>query len=276
MALAQTPDVMVRLDVRPTLRTQLGGANALRWYDVMGHHSTVGVYLILEPGLRALVSERLQRIPNDGDSSQIDEYWIEDEGLWRVGKQYIPFGRGMIVRESVEGARADSNLLFEGFLVSGAVFDAGKNRQRGAVVRLQGPIGLSVAVGRNLGISGSTLAVVRDPEKAAGARGGYRSIVGMDFVKRSGIWRFQAEVAAFTGGERKADREREVSDLLITAEPNPNRLYGVGWSRAWDEKNDTFRIQAQIPLQKSVWAEPIVRYRGGVLRDFAFTLRVKL
>ncbi|HVL38865.1 MAG TPA: hypothetical protein VM328_05685 [Fimbriimonadaceae bacterium] len=273
---AQAPDVMLKLDLRPTLRTELGGGNALRWYDALGNHSTVGLYLRLEPGLRALVSERLQRIPNDGDRNQIDEYYIEDVGIWRVGKQYLPFGRGLLIRESVEAARADTNLLLPGIRLTGAIFDAGMHRQRGVVVRLEGPIGMSFAVGRNLAISGTSLTVIRNPEASPGARGGYTSMLGLDYGRRAGMWRYQAEWVALRGGERPEDVEKEVSDVMILVEPNPLRYYGIGWSRAWNERNDQYRVFAQIPLDRSVWAEPMVRYRGGVLKDFSFTVHVKL
>ena len=104
-ALAQIPDVTIKVDAGLTYRSVRNGETTLRWYDGFGKHSTVGLLFWLEPGWRVYVSERLQRIEGDGDNEQLDEYYVEDPGIWRLGKQYLPFGRGLLLRESARAAR---------------------------------------------------------------------------------------------------------------------------------------------------------------------------
>src|SRR5688572_31745900 len=107
------------MDVNPHFRINADGDSNFRWYDPLGKHSTVGLSMILEPGFRVVVTEKLQRMPTDND--QLDEYYIEDEGNWRVGKQYLPFGRQTLLHESVQGGRVDTNLIIEGLPISFAV-----------------------------------------------------------------------------------------------------------------------------------------------------------
>ena len=43
MACAQTPDVVIRMDVNPHYRIDKDGVSNFRWYDSLGKHSTVGL-----------------------------------------------------------------------------------------------------------------------------------------------------------------------------------------------------------------------------------------
>ena len=90
-AQAQQPDVQVKVDLLPTGFTGLDRPNSFRWYDDLAHYSTVGLSVTFEQGFHAYVSERLERLPNNADSEQLDEYYFEDPGIWRLGKQYLPF-----------------------------------------------------------------------------------------------------------------------------------------------------------------------------------------
>jgi len=63
----------VKIDVVPTYRTSNGQGSRLTWYDTMGKYSTVGLSVRFEPGYRAFISERLQRLDNDADPEQLDE-----------------------------------------------------------------------------------------------------------------------------------------------------------------------------------------------------------
>ena len=76
LALAQFPDVQIKLDLRPTYLSSQGGRSTFRWYDAMGRHSTVGLVFLLEPGFRFFVAQRIQKIDDDPDRDQIDEMYL--------------------------------------------------------------------------------------------------------------------------------------------------------------------------------------------------------
>jgi hypothetical protein len=272
--LAQTPDVVVRMDINPHYRITGDGVSTFRWYDSLGQHSTVGLSMILEPGFRLFVTEKLQRMPTDND--QLDEYYIEDEGNWRVGKQYLPFGRGTLLHESTVAARVDTTLLIEGLPISLAAVDAGPRRQKGIVGRIGTRIGVSFAIGRHFGIDGTSLGLVRDPEEAPGEGRGYKNVVGLDVFKRIGVWRLQSEWLAFWGGETAADPDFEVSDVSFSYSNGLASTITLGWSRNWRSNADIFRAQAKILMIRGFWLEPLLRFRGSTFRDFGVSVRAKL
>lgn len=271
---AQTPDVVIRMDLNPTYRVDDRGGSSFRWYDTLGRHSTVGISMILEPGYRFLVTERIQRMPSDDD--QLDEYYLEDEGNWRVGKQYLPFGRSNLIRESVRAARIDSNLLIEGLPITIAACDGGNGRQKGVIGRVGSWLGISLAIGNFFGIDGTSLAVIRDPEDAPGKGRGYRQIAGIDFFRRLGMWRIQAEMITLRQGETAADKEGEVSDLNFSYQQTPANAIVFGWSKDWRNGASIFRVQAKVLATRSIWIEPLLRFEGAGFKDFSISLRAKL
>lgn len=274
LSFAQSPDVVVRLDVNPNYQIDSGGVSRFRWYDPLGKHSTVGISMILEPGFRLLVTERLQRMP--GDDDQLDEWYLEDEGNWRVGKQYLPFGRQGILRESALAARVDTNLVIEGLPIALAACDAGPGRQRGLTGRLGGRIGLSFAVGSRFGAQGTSLGVVRDPDLAPGEGRGYRQVIGLDFWRRLGSWRVQGEAAFFRAGQTSLDKDMSVTDLQFSQGRATLNTFTLGWSRDWAAVGDIYRAQAHVLMARSLWLEPILRFKGDRFFDFAVSLRAKL
>lgn len=273
-AIAQTPDVVIRIEANPQLRIDSDGKSSFRWYDTLGRHSTVGLSMILEPGFRLFVTERLQRMPTDDD--QLDEYYLEDEGNWRVGKQYLPFGQQTLLRESVQAVRVDSTLLIEGLPVSLAFCDGGDGRQKGAVARVGTWLGVSLALGTHFGIDGTSLALIRDPAGAPGKGRGYKQAVGVDLFKRYRGWRLQAEVVSLREGNTVADREGEVSDLSLSYQQSLSNSLVLGWSRDWRSDADFFRAQAKLLLMRGVWLEPLLRFRGSEFYDFGMALRMKM
>ncbi len=150
------------------------------------------------------VAQRLQRIPNDGDEEQLDQYYVEDPGLWRLGKQYLPFGRGLLLRESGRAARGDTNLIFQNLPISAAICDNGRDRTRGVFGRVGSTVGVSFAVGNNIGIQGTSLNAVRRPEDNPGAGRGYKFALGVDGAKRFWIFTVQGEVLALRRGHTRS------------------------------------------------------------------------
>ncbi|HZH99329.1 MAG TPA: hypothetical protein VEX38_10190 [Fimbriimonadaceae bacterium] len=273
---AQTPDVFVRVDTYLTYRSIKNGDTTLRSYDWLGRHSVVGLELALEPGFRGWVSQRLQRIPNDADPEQLDEYYIEDPGLWKLGKQYLPFGQQRMIRENGRAARADTNLLLEKLPISAAVVDNGSGRSRGVIGRLGGSLGLSFAAGKNFAAQGTSLNLVRSPEDAPGVGRGYGVLLGLDGRRRLGKFEISMEAVALRNGETGLDVDMEVSDLALVLRPWREGTVTVGWSRDWNQRLDFYRAQARMMLMPDVHLEPFIRFRQGVMYDLGLTLRVKM
>lgn len=276
LGFGQAADVKIKLDLllAPTWTDR--EPTLFKLYDRLGKFSTVSLSGSLETGWKFYVSQRLQKIDGDPDSGLLDEFYVEDTGLWRVGKQYLPFGR-RLMRESVLAVRGDSNLLFEGVPLSLAVLDGGKTLQSGVVARIGPPsFGVSLAVGQHFGINGSALTLIRTPEEFLPRGRGYRQAFGADFRRRSGKWTAEGEVIALRGAHLGVDRDIIASDLLSTFQIRKAASMGVGWTRQWDLGQDTFRASARIPVIDKISFEPLVRMRGSRLLDITFVIRISL
>jgi len=223
-----------------------------------------------------VVSQRLQRIPGDGDPDQIDEYYIEDEGIWRAGKQYLPLGGGRLLRESVVAVRGDTSLLLEGVPITAAACDGGPGRQRGFVLRLGGTFGATVAMGDHFGISASSLTLIRHPEDGPGMGHGYREVFGVDFQRSRGMYTFAGEVVALRDPNRRADKEETVFDVSVSLRPSRYRNFTLGWTHAAETHTDFYRLEGSIYVTRNVYAEPMVRFRNGSAFDYSVYLWVRV
>lgn len=274
-AQGQSPDVVIRVDLLPTYRSEDRHGSSFRFYDPMGRPSTAGLSLILEPGFRLTVTERLEPIENDADEDQIDEYTLEDEGVWKLGKQYLPFARNGLLRESVLAARADTNLVLEGLPIALAACDGGAGRPRGVIGRLGTRIGFSLALGQNFGVSSGSFTAVRRPEDGPGRGHGYGQLLGLDAWRRIGSFVLSAEWIAMLNGSTDQDEDRNVADVVLTYEMEKDRWYKVAWSRDSLQTPNFFRAEGSIPIQHGAWLQPIVKVRGTRVTDVAVTVRVK-
>src|SRR5438105_4538154 len=163
---AQQPDVAVKVDLVPTYHMGKGTDTSFRWFDTLGRYSTVGLALRMESGFRGFVSERIERPASNADPEQLDEYYIEDPGIWRLGKQYLPFGRQSLERESVRAARGDTRFIIPTIPMSLAICDNGSGRARGFVGRFGSTGGISFAIGDNFGAQPSAFDLIRQPDEA--------------------------------------------------------------------------------------------------------------
>jgi hypothetical protein len=272
---AQIPDVRIKLDVTLSFRSEKGEPPVLKPYSVFGRHSTVGLILYTEPGFRVFVSQKLQKISNEVDEEPLDEFYIEDEGIWRLGKQYIPFGTGAILRESVIGARADTNLILERFPISLGVFDGGAGEQRGVVGRIGTRYGASIAYGRHFGIASTALTQIRRPENSPGKGRGWRTAVGVDYTRRFDQVTVRAEGLALRRGETGLDEDLTLGDVSLTFQPNRNQSLTLGWTRILPSDGDVFRIMGSVRVSSLAFLEPVVRYRNQRLFDLALELRIR-
>lgn len=276
-AVAQIPDVAVHLDVRLNYRSTVGGDATLRYYDTLATPSTLSFSFNLEPGLKALVSQRLARIPGDGDRDQLDEYYVEDEGNWRVGKQFLPFGAGRLLHETAVAVRSDTSLFLQDFPIAVALCDAGPGRQRGVVGRIgNSRFGFSLAFGDHFGISASSFAVLRSPEESLGIGHGYRRALGVDSTQRTGTYALVAEFVALREGETEADYDTELFDARLILTPSRYRSVVLGVARDIRGHVDVERISGSFFVTRDVYLEPMVRFRNGKSFDFSLALRVRL
>ncbi len=273
-ASAQLPDVRIKLDTTITYLSAYKGRTSLRFYNPLGRFSTVSLTAYLEPGFKAYVSQKLERIANDSDKEQLDEYYVEDPGIWKVGKQYLPFG-GSILHESVQAARADTNLIIEGFPIAAAYCDGGPGLQRGVVGRIGSRIGASFAIGRHFGIAGSALDYIRRPEDSPGAGRGWKQAFGTDVSKRTGIVTLRGEVVLLREGETEADQNLQVYDANVTLDPTRYQSLTFGWSRRMPERADFYRFMGSFIVTQNTRLEPMVRYRDDKLYDVSISMRIK-
>lgn len=276
LAVSQTPDVAIFSDLRPTWSVENTNKSRFQWYDLQGRYSLIGFRLILEPGYRVSVSQRLQRIDNSGDPDSLDEYYIEDRGNWRIGKQYLPFGTRNMLRETALAARIDTRLVFDEVPIQIAYADAGPGRIRGVVARIGNSLGISAAVGNHFGIQSTALTQVQLPLDAPGRGRGYRLALGADATWDLKEAIIVAEWVMLKDGETSLDLDRNVSDIkFIWSIPHSSGRITTGWSRTWDLQKDFFHVEGEVPFNDKVTWIPFVRFDNQRLKDFGVSARIK-
>ena len=275
-ASAQSPDVAIFADLRPTWSFEDNSRSRFQWHDLQARYSLVGFRLILEPGLRVNVAQRIDRIKHSGDPDSLDEYYIEDRGTWRVGKQYLPFGTRNMLRETALAARYDTSLILEDIPLSIAYAYAGTDRIRGVVGRIGRSAGISFAVGNHFGIQATALTQIQLPHEAAGVGRGYRFAFGADATWDVKEFVVVAEWVMLRDGETALDESRDITDLKVIY-PIPRstgRLIGA-WSRSWDRNENFFRIEGELPFDEKISWVPILRFDSHRLRDFGLSARLR-
>ncbi|MBI5707983.1 MAG: hypothetical protein HZC36_13450 [Armatimonadetes bacterium] len=274
--LAQTPEVLVRLDLNLSFSSGPGTDTLFRAYDLKGRASTVGLHFSLEPGFLAVVSQRFQKVPTSADQNQLDESYVEDPGYWRAGKQFVPFGVGRILVESVSAGRIERFVGGDQVPATLALCQDLKGLARGFVGRLGGKFAISFAFGENFGVSATSLANVRKLDEAPGKGMGWGRVYGADFTSRRDHWTASVEVARFDRGATSAVRPETVSDVEFRLSPIKDKSLTFGWGRLWEKGVNVFRLEAHLPVASGLWLDPIVRMRDGKFMDAAFQIGVKL
>lgn len=276
VGMAQTPDWAVFVDAFPTLVWKEGDQSQLRWYTLDGQTSVVGFKMILESGNRVQISQRLQRYPGTGDIDQLDEYWIESTGSWRLGKQVLPFGKRALIKETVLAARLDTKLLIQGLPIQIAYADNGSTRTRGLVGRIGREAGVSFAFGDHFGIQGSDFSAFQTPSEALGASRGWRSMVGADFSLAWGSAMVGGEFLMARDANVKSDGNRDLTDLTATwFIPRSSDKFGFGWARRWDDATDTIRVFGEFTVATKASLRPYIRFDRDGFRDMAMTVRFR-
>ncbi len=276
-AQAQTPEISFFADIRPTLMRENNRRTVLRWYDPNGHFSIVGVRLLFENGLRGTVTQRLQRIESSGDPDLLDEYYLEDQGSWRIGKQYLPFGLQGIIKESVLGASLNTNLVFEEVPIKIAVCDGGTGRTRGVIARIGDKAGISFAYGDHFGIQGTSLTPFQLPKDSLGQGRGWKLALGADFGLNFANVTVSGEWVSLRRGNTPLDLDSDLSDIKMTYRFRSSRAtLSAAWSRSWDARRDNYRLEGVIPIDRKLSILPFIRYRNNRTTDLGVSARVRL
>lgn len=274
-ARAQIPDIQVHLDVTLSLRGANDTPSLFQFYDVMGRPSILGLSFYTQQGFRAYAAEKLQPLPGDATNDPFDEYYFEDEGIWRVGKQYLPFGSGKILHESALAARGDTNLILENVPIAIALSDGGDGFERGVTGRIGSMIGASIAYGRHFGIAATSLDDIRRPEDAPGTGRGWMEAFGVDASKRFDRWTVRAEAVNFQKGETPLDSNTTLFESAATFEPVRGISTTLTVTREMPDRVDFFRLSGAFAVIKRVTFEPMIRYRNGSLYDIVAQVRVR-
>lgn len=275
ICLSQTPDVAVFAEMRPSLMGARNGPTVLSWNDVDGYSSTVGFRLNLENGARMKVAQRLQRMPGDPDS--LEEGFVELRSEWRVGKQFMPFGRKALVREAVLGATFNTRLVFDGVPIEVMAFDSGPTRPRGVSARIGSRFGASFATGNHLVAQGGSLTPFRVLEAAPGTGRGYRLAFGADsaFGWAGGL--VTVEYLGLRDGETVDDRSMDLSDLRASWKlGKAEATIEFGWARDWTEAENRFRLAGTWDVSQKVKLMPLVRFDRKGIWDFGIQAVAKL
>lgn len=269
-AAGQAADVTLGFELRPTVLSG-SSSGSLRWNDFQRRSSTVNLRLGLEGSRQIIVRQRLVRGEGTGDPTFLDEAYLEQRGDWRIGKQYLPFGRRLLVRESVPALRADTELVFGGLPASVAAFDAGNGRPRGGSLRVGRALGFSVASGDHLGIQATTLALTGNGELGFGQGRGYRLLLGADLAWSFAGMFWQSEFVAFRNPMNPADRAFNVSAVTANLGP-PASVWGFGitWTRFWDTNRDSITLEITAPAEGQLLWRPFVRWTEGTIQEAGF------
>ena len=274
-AIAQIPDVLIHFEPLFNIRSDRNGKTTFQLYDALGNYGTVGLSFNLEPGFRVLVSQRLQKIDGNADDDQLDLLYIEDRGYWRLGKQILPFGRNGLLKESVYGARYETNLGWEALPASLSACDGGAGLQRGFMGRIGTRLGFSFAFGERFGIDASSLTVIRRPEDSPGKHRGFKQILGVDYSRKIRSLILRAEHAWFRKGQTALDEDFDVTDVSLSFEPDMRRAIVFGYARQWAESVNEFRLHGKFPAREGAWIEPIILIREASLRSIGVSVRMR-
>jgi hypothetical protein len=205
VAWAQQPTVFFGIRLHSQIRAEQG-TTMLRWYDDLARHSVVYLQAYHEAGYTAWIAQRLQNIPRDRTRTALDEVYLEKltisdgadgvadslTGL-RVGRFYVPFGAGLLLRESVMAVQSPTRFAIGNLPMRVAYLFNGKERQQGFYMRV-GTVngGISVGIGRHFGTDPHAFALWSLPEQLRSPTG-YQQLYGADIMREIGNHRLQLE-----------------------------------------------------------------------------------
>ena len=269
-AQSQAPDVRIKGDLSFNYINNDGVG--LRTISPLGRYSTISLSTLSPLGFNILLSQRFSFIRDDADNEFFDEYYIEDPGSWRIGKQYLPFGGGQILREAALAARVDSSLIFEGLPISLALVDAGKGRQAGVIGRLGGRgYGFSAALGSHWGINGTAFNLFQSLGPGLGRENGYQQAFGFDWNQRAGRLTSRYESVALRRSNSSGD-DLNLTDLSFIYDLGGRNSLLLGLSQG---KQRWLRFGGTYNAKHGVTVEALSRAMNGSIFESSLTLRIR-
>jgi hypothetical protein len=275
IAVAQAPDVKIKGDFSLGMTSSKDFSLGAKSYTPLGRYSIFSLQTLLPIGLNVFLSERSNAITNDPDNDSFDEYYVEDPGLWRVGKQYIPFGGGGFFRQSVLAARVDSKLLLGGLPAALAFVDGGRGHQYGLAGRIGNRgLGFSFALGRHWGINSTSLALTQSLQTPEGTGKGWEQAYEVDVNRRNGKFTYRAE-ALFLREPEGTSKEKELGDFQAIYDFGHKHSATVGVSKELGTSDLLYRFGGVYNAAKGIQLEGLYRLDNTNFRDFSVFLRIR-
>ncbi len=276
LSAAQSADVQFKGDLTLSFLSQSKTSPNVVSYHPLGRYSLFGLKILTEPGFTATLTQRVQHFENDADPDSFDEAYLEDEGIWRIGKQYLPFGAKTLFRETAVAIRGDNDLLLEGIPIAVAFVGNGTGRQSGVVGRLGRPeFGFSVAIGRHFGINGTALTPIRRVSDSPGRGRGWREAYAVDGRWRAGNFGGRFEGLVLREPESSLDEELSIIDLQSDFDLDRKATVSIGFTRVFESTDFITRVSFLYRLSRGFTLEGMVRENNGRFVDLSFGIRVK-
>jgi hypothetical protein len=268
---AQTPTVTPFIDLRVGFAAISDSDAALRPYGPDGRFSRVGLQIAFERGVRGLVTQRFGSPPAGSDQDAIEEAYLEQPGEWRIGKLFMPFGRGLSLRETGIGAEYRTQLLIDDLPIRIAYSGQRARRTEGISARIGRVWGASIAWGSHWGTQAGSLTAIRDPWLAPEGGRGHRLAIGLDGGFALGPVEASFEgLALRDGGALDPNEEVLILQGAWTGPSLPLTLslaQEVRAGRTWTA------LGARTALGSAVWMEPSLRFGPDGFRDFWIVAR---
>ena len=248
----------------------------IRTFDQFGHLSDFSIIAQTDPGIRFVIAQKLEKIPDDVDNDPLDKYYIEKPGLWRIGKQYYRFGSGNILRESVLAVTSEQLVSSLELPIRITAIAGNVGKQQGVVLRMGANWGASLAIGKHFGISGTSLDYVRQPTSAPGLGRGYGAAYGFDYSQLRGAFRYRFEFVGLRQGSTILDRSDNIYDAAIHYKSDRLHSFELGITHDSSQGADFYRLIGDYRTFNGLSIIPMLRLRNGVFYDLSVTLRVKV
>jgi hypothetical protein len=221
--------------------------------------------------VRGLVSQRFGSPTAGADQDAIEEAFIEQPGEWRLGKLFMPFGRGMTLRDTGVGGEYRTRLLINDLPIRIAFSAQSGRRTEGVSARIGSVLGLSVAWGSHWGAQATSLSAIREPWQAPSGARGHRLAVGMDGAFRLAGAEGEAEAVLLRdGGAQDPDASILSAKLTWAGGQFP---ISVLLTHELQDGQSWAALSSRASLGTVAWMEPSLRFGPDGFRDLWLTVR---
>ncbi len=274
--LCQKTPVTISADLYPTLRFVEGQEARFLLYDDSGQFSRLRLGVGLENGWFLRVFQKFGRVDGEVDKTTIEEGFIENPGSWAVGKVYLPFGSGRVIRENGYGGRLEFDIEFLNLPVQIGYVGNPSGATQGGTIRVGESAGISVAFGEFFGISSTSLTQIRFPEDSPGLGRGYRLLYGADGKLQFGDWTFGGELVFCRDGHESLDADEDLLNGYLTYQSPTGPLLLLETTFLLKENKSFYKASAEIPFSKKLFVVPTIRKYDDLGWAYSITIKVRL